>query len=128
MVGEGCALGITAEVIEEFFGGSERRFGIDIPEFVPQRFDELVAAPGIGGFSREDEFLFAEGSFEGFQEFSAQDDAESFDMEEEAFACGDPAGLVERQGSSGEEAVKVWSLSCWSQLWRTQVKPGVPCR
>ena len=46
---------ITAEVIEEFFGGTERRFGVDVPELSPQWFDELVEAPGIGGFSGEDE-------------------------------------------------------------------------
>ncbi len=64
MVGEGSAVGITAEVVEEFFGRSERRFGIDVPEFMPQGVDELVEAPLIGSFVGEDEFLFAEGLFE----------------------------------------------------------------
>ena len=64
MVGEGCAVGITAEVVEEFFGRSARRFGIDVPGFSPQGLDELVEAPLIGGFVGEDECLFAEGLFE----------------------------------------------------------------
>ncbi len=105
MVGEGCAVGIMAEVVEEFFGGTERRFRVDIPELSPQWLYEMIEASRIRGFVGQDEFLFAEGSFEGFQEFCAEDDAEGFVVEEEAFACGDPAGLVEREGSSGKEAV-----------------------
>lgn len=100
-------MGIAAEVVEEFFGGTKRAFRVDIPAFVPQGFDEMIEAPRIGGFSGEDEFVFLEGTFEGFQEFSAEDAAQRIIVEEEAFAGGDPAGLVEGEGTSGEEAMEV---------------------
>lgn len=107
VVGDGDTMGIAAEVIEELFRRTERPFRVDIPGFVPQGLDELVEASRIGSFSREDEFLFLEGAFEGFEEFSTEDDAQRFIVEEEAFTGRDPAGVVEGEGSLGEEAMEV---------------------
>ena len=67
----------------------------------------MIEAPGIRGVSGEDEFLFFEGPFEGFQEFSAEGDAQRFIVEEEAFAAGEVAGLIEGEGALGEEAMEV---------------------
>lgn len=100
-------MGIAAEVVEEFFGGTKRPFWVDIPAFMPQGLDEMIEAPRIRGLSGEDEFLFLEGTFEGFQEFFTEGDAERFIVEEEAFAGGDVAGLIEGEGTLGEEAMEV---------------------
>ena len=67
----------------------------------------MIEAPRIRGFSREDEFLFLKGAFEGFEEFSTEDDAQRFIVEEEAFAGGDVAGVVEGESPLGEEAMEV---------------------
>jgi hypothetical protein len=107
IVGKGNAMSISGEVIEKFFGGTKRPFWVDIPGFVPQGLNEMIKAPGIGGFSGQDEFLFFEGTFEGFQESSTKDAAQRFIVEEEGLASGDPAGLVEGEGTLGEEAVEV---------------------
>ena len=107
IVGDGNPMGIAAEVIEELLRRTKRPFRVDIPAFVPQGLDELVEASRIGSFSGEDEFVFFEGTFEGFEEFSAEDGAQRIIVEEEAFAGRDVAGLVEGEGSLGEEAMEV---------------------
>ncbi len=51
--------------------------------------------------------MLIEGLLEEVEELSAEDDAEGFDTEEEVFAGGDPAVLIERQHSIWEQAMEV---------------------
>ena len=62
---------------------------------------------GPSGFAWEDEFVLIEGLFEKVEELTAEDDAERFDTEEEVFAGGDKAVLIEREHSFWEQAVEV---------------------
>lgn len=57
-------MGITAAVVEEFFGGSERGFAVYVPGFSPQGFDQSIKAFCIRGFVGEEQGFFEEGLFE----------------------------------------------------------------
>ena len=55
----------------------------------------------------EDKLLLIEGLLEKVEELTAEDDAEGFDTEEEVFAGGDKAVLIERQSTGRDKAVEV---------------------
>ena len=57
--------------------------------------------------SCKEQLLLIEGLFEQVEELSAEHDAQGFDVEEEVFAGGNPAVLIEGQGSSRDEAMEV---------------------
>ncbi len=101
---------VSAEVLEEVLGRAERLFGVDAPRFFSQSFEQQAKVGGISqgsGFAWEAEFLLIEGLFEKVEELTAEDDAERFDTEEEVFAGGDKAVLIERQSTGRDKAVEV---------------------
>jgi len=115
---------VSAEVIEQMLGRAERLFGVDVPRFFSQSFEQQAKVPRISqgsGFAWEDEFVLVEGLLEIVEELTAEDDAERFDTEEEVFAGGDPVVLIEREHSFWEQAVEVEVVlellvpgkSCW---------------
>ncbi len=101
---------VAAEVLEEVLGRAERLFGVDVPTFFSQSFEQQAKVGRISpgsGFAWEDEFVLIEGLFEKVEELTAEDDAERFDTEEEVFAGGDPVVLIEREHSFWEQAEEV---------------------
>ncbi len=101
---------VAGEVLEEVLGRAERLFGVDVPRFFSQSFDQQAKVGPISqgsGFAWEAEFVLIKGLFEKVEELTAEDDAEGFDTEEEVFAGGNPTSLIERQSSLGDEAVEV---------------------
>ncbi len=101
---------VAAEVVEQMLGRTERLFGIDVPTFFSQSFEQQAEVGSIsqgGGFAREAEFVLIERLLEKVEELTPEDDAEGFDTEEEVFASGNPTSLIERQSSLGDEAVEV---------------------
>lgn len=101
---------VAGEVLEEVLGRAERLFGVDVPRFFSQSFEQQVKVGSISqgsGFAWEAKFVLIEGLLEKVEELTAEDDAERFDMEEEVFAGGNPTSLIERQNSLGDEAVEV---------------------
>jgi len=55
--------------------------------------------------SCKEQLLLIEGLFEQVEEPSAEHDAEGFDTDEKVLASGNPAVLIEGQGSSRDEVV-----------------------
>ncbi len=55
--------------------------------------------------------MLIEGLLEKVEELSAEDNAERFDTEEEVFAGGDPAVLIEREHSFWEQAMEMEVVS-----------------
>ena len=101
---------VSAEVLEEVLGRAERLFGVDVPTFFSQSFEQQAKVGRISqgsGFAWEAEFLLIEGLFEKVEELTPEDDAEGFDTEEEVFAGGDPTILIERQSTGRDKAVEV---------------------
>ncbi len=101
---------VAGEVLEEVLGRAKRLFGVDVPAFFSQSFEQQVKVGPISqgsGFAWEAKFVLIEGLLEKVEELTAEDDAERFDTEEEVFASGNPTSLIERQNSLGDEAVEV---------------------
>jgi len=101
---------VAAEVLEEVLGRAERLFGVDVPRFFSQSFEQQAKIGSISqgsGFAWEDKLLLIEGLLEKVEELTAEDDAEGFDTEEEVFAGGDPTSLIERQSTGRDKAVEV---------------------
>ena len=101
---------VAAEVIEQMLGRAERLFGVDVPRFFSQSFEQQAKVPRISqgsGFAWEAEFLLFESLCEKVEELALEDHTECFYGEEEVFVGGDPTSLIERQSSLGDEAVEV---------------------
>ena len=101
---------VAGEVLEEVLGRAERLFGVDVPAFFSQSFEQQAKVPRIGqgsGFAWEAEFLLFESLLEKVEELALENNTECFYGEEEVFAGGNPTSLIERQSSLGDEAVEV---------------------
>ncbi len=101
---------VAAEVVEQMLGRAERLFGVDVPTFFSQSFEQQAKVGSISqgrGFAWEDEFLLIESLSEKVEELALEDYTECFYGEEEVFAGGNPTSLIERQSSLGDQAVEV---------------------
>ena len=101
---------VAAEVVEQMLGRAKRLFGVDVPTFFSQSFEQQVKIGSISqgrGVAWEDEILLIESLLEKVEELALEDHTECFYGEEEIFAGGDPTSLIERQSSLGDEAVEV---------------------
>jgi len=75
---------VSAEVLEEVLGRAERLFGVDVPTFFSQSFEQQAKVGRISqgsGLAWEDEFVLVEGLLEKVEELTAEDDAERFDTD-----------------------------------------------
>ena len=101
---------VAAKVIEQMFRRPKRLFGVDDPRLLAQLFEQVVEGSRIGqgsGLTWEDELVLIECLLEKVEKLTLEDDTEGFDTEEEVFAGGDPAGLIEREHSFWKEAMEV---------------------
>ena len=78
VVGNGDAMGIAAEVLENMFGTSKGRFAVDDPLMTEQRPEEcgkrLGGSQGLQ-FSMKRQLVFGEGSLKAGYELAAKDGA-----------------------------------------------------
>ncbi len=110
IVGQSDAVDVAGKVLEQMLGRAKRLFGVDVPAFFSQSFEQQAKVPRISqgsGLAWEDEFLLIEGLFEKVEELTLENHTECFYGEEEVFAGGNPTSLIERQSSLGDEAVEV---------------------
>jgi len=101
---------VAGEVVEQMLGRAERLFGVDVPAFFSQSFEQQAKVGSISqgsGFTWEDKLLLIEGLLEKVEELALEDHTECCYGEEKVFAGGDPTSLIERQNSLGDEAVEV---------------------
>ena len=108
MVGDGDAVGVTAEILEHIFGAPEGRFGVDDPIFSEQR-----SQPGCEDFGLRKQSQIAgkmklavlKGGLESGHEFAAKHTSEYLDGKKEARTGSNPAGVIERESSGGDNTV-----------------------
>ena len=93
MVGDGDAVGVPSEVVEDFFGTGKRLLGIDHPIMVIKPVNKALYAflrlmlsclcrhSRQVGFVREFKLFLGEKLFQSINEFSAEDLGESLDRE-----------------------------------------------
>ncbi len=108
MVGDGDAVGVTAEILEHIFGAAEGRFGVDDPIFSEQR-----SQPGREDFGLRKQSQIAgkmklavlKGGLESGDEFAAKHTSEYLDGKKEARTGSNPAGVIERESAGGDNTV-----------------------
>ena len=110
VVGDGDAVGVLAEVVEDLVGPGEGALGVDDPLGLAEGLE--VASEGVGVIERgegvaELEPAGAEGLLEQFEEEAAEQAGEDANGEEEAGAAGDPAVTVGSDAAAGDDAVQV---------------------
>ncbi len=101
---------VAAEVVEQMLGRAERLFGVEVPRYFSQSFEQQAKVGRISqgrGLAWEDELMLIEGLLEKVEELALEDHTECFYGEEEFFSSRDPTSLIERQSSLGDEAVEV---------------------
>ncbi len=101
---------VAGEVVEQMLGRAERLFGVDVPTFFSQSFEQQAKVGRISqgrGLAWEDELMLIEGLLEKVEELALEDPTECFYGEEEVFAGRDPTSLIERQSSFWEQAMEV---------------------
>src|ERR1700758_4536074 len=100
-------MGVAPEITEYLLGSGKRRLGEDDPVDLGQRVDpgdEVGGnSQGVEGFG-ESEFAIREGGLQPLQEQCAEAVRERADRQEEAWWAGDPAGLVGRDPTTGNDA------------------------
>src|SRR5262249_3072830 len=107
-VGDGDAVGVSAEIAQHMFWAAERPFGVDNPlvtEQYPQPRGESARLCQRQEMSVELECAGMKGDLESGNKLAAKDTAEHFDGEEEGAAGGDPAGVVRSEAAGGKHAV-----------------------
>lgn len=110
VVGNGDAVGIAAEVVENFFRPAERRLGVDDPWLLTKPSNQVVES-GLGlessGLARENELAGGFGLAEEVDILAAEYGGESSDGEEEILRGRNPAVAIFGQDAGGNEAVKM---------------------
>ena len=111
VVGDGDAVGVLTEVVEDLVGAGEGALGVDDPLGLAEGLE--VAGEGVGVIesgargAAELEPAGAEGLLEQFEEEAAEQAGEDANGEEEAGAAGDPAVTVGSDAAAGDDAVQV---------------------
>ena len=108
MVGDGYAMGVTAQIAEYMLRPSERRFRVDHPVL-----SEQWSQPGSKGFRLSEELQVSmkvepavvNGALECRDELAAKDATENFDRKKEGVAWFAPAGAIGRESTCRHHAM-----------------------
>src|SRR5215831_12991221 len=110
VVGDGDAVSVAGEIAEDMMGTAEGWFGIDDPVLAEQGAQE--SAEGFlvlqrSKRAREDDLALLESSLESGDELTAKDATEHAHRQEEGIARVDPARVVGRKTSGGNQTMQV---------------------
>jgi hypothetical protein len=100
VVGNGDAVSVAAEILQNMFGTSKGWFAVNHPlvtEEWPQERWKYLRVSQQFQLAMERELVAREGALEGGHELAAKDTAEHLDREEEAIARTNPLRVVEGQ-------------------------------
>ncbi len=109
-VGDGDAVGVSAEIAQRVFRSAEGRLGIDDPVVAEQRSQPCGEGPWFRKWREvaiELKLVLVEGGLQSGDELAAKDATEHLDREEEPVARRDPACMVESEAARGGHAVDV---------------------
>ena len=108
MVGDGNAVSIASQIVEDMFCSAERRLGVDDPVLARELMGETVEAIALGEACEgavELELVLVKELVEPGGELVAEDAAENVDGQEETGRGGDPAGAIFSQATGRNDAV-----------------------
>jgi len=110
MVGDGDAVGVTAEILEHILGAPEGWFGVDHPVFAKQRSQPGGEESGLRERRQipgKVQLASLKGQLESVDELAAKHLAEHGNGEKEARVRSNPAGVIEREPAGGNNAVNM---------------------
>ena len=110
VIGDGDAVSVAAEVVEDLLGAGEGPLGVDDPLDLAEGLEGAGEGSGVverGEGVVELEPAGAEGLLEQFEEETAEQAGQDPDGDEEAGAAGDPAVAVGSDAAAGGDAVQV---------------------
>jgi len=108
VVGNGDAVRVTAEILQNLLGAGPRRLGIDDPLVSIELIKvggEALRGPELGHLGCERESPGGRQPVKGLEELGAEDGAQRLDWEEEAWMRRNPLGAVGYQGPTGDQAM-----------------------
>src|SRR5207248_11421940 len=108
MVGDGDAVGIAAEVLQDVLGSAEGWFGVDDPIFAEERTQPGSEELGMGEgceFSGQVQLTAFEGRLQASDELATKHAPQHGDGEEEAWMGSNPAGVIAGESAGGNDAV-----------------------
>lgn len=120
MIGDGDAVSVAAEIVDDLGGAAEGALGVDDPALMggrPQPTTKRLWVRESGQIAKEREMSLLEGFEQGLTKEMAEAGAEDFDREEEMLAvflgttARDPALAVGRQTSTRYDAMQVRVMS-----------------
>ena len=110
MVGDGHAMGVSAEILEHIVGAAEGWFGVDDPVFSEQRSEPGSEDLGLREQSQitgEVQLVTLKSGLESGDELAAKHASEYLDGEKEARVGSDPASVIEREPAGRDDTVYV---------------------
>ena len=108
MVGDGHAMGIAAEILQDICGTTEGPFQVHHPVFSvewPQPGSENLGLRQKFQVGLEVELTILEGQFERVDEFATKDFCQHFLGQEVFFSGANPAGVIRREAAGGNDAM-----------------------
>ena len=108
MVGDGNAVGIAAEILQDVLGSAEGWFGVDDPIFAEERTQPSREELGMGErceFSGQVQLTALEGRLEAGDELATEDAPQYSDGKEEAWVGSNPAAVIPGESASGNDTV-----------------------
>ena len=108
MVGDGHAMGVTAEILEHIVGAAEGWFGVDDPVFSEQRSEpgsEDLRLREQSQIAGEVQLVTLKSGLESGDELAAKHASEYLDGEKEARLRSNPAGVIKRESAGGDNAM-----------------------
>ena len=109
VVGDGHAVGVTAEVTQDMLGPAEGRLDMGVPVLVFQLLDQVLEYGRIterGGWTSQLERSLAVEAAEPCEELVTEDSAQDWNRHQEHRMAGrDPALVIGRQSAAGNDGV-----------------------
>jgi len=108
MVGDGHAMGITGQIVQDIFRTAEGRLGIDHPILTVQGTDQGAKQLGASKcllVSIKPQFPLLESPAQAGHKFAPKDAAEDFHRQEEGIGGMNPAGVIGGQTARRNHAV-----------------------
>jgi hypothetical protein len=108
MVGNGHAVGVATEILQDMFGTSKGWFAVNHPIVTEEWTQEGGKCFWVSQelqLPMEWQLVAGEGALEGSHELAAKEAAERLDRQEEAIARTNPSRVIEGQSASGNHAM-----------------------
>jgi hypothetical protein len=108
VVGDGDAVGVSAEIAKGLLGTTEERFAIDHPVMAEQLAEPSGKDLGLSELIQiaiEAKLPCAASALQGSHELTAKNPAQDFDGKKERVAGVDPAGVIQRESTRWDHAM-----------------------